>query len=37
MRYTAEIIGLPAMQDSVLNAMACVISKTLELPADRVM
>ncbi|MGL5266208.1 MAG: hypothetical protein ACRC9E_08230 [Plesiomonas shigelloides] len=37
MRYTAEILGFQAMQDSVLNAMACVISKTLELPADRVM
>ncbi|KAB7671917.1 hypothetical protein [Plesiomonas shigelloides] len=34
---TAEIINTTDLQDSVLNAMACVIGQNLDLPAGRVM
>lgn len=34
---TAEIMNTTELQDSVLNAMACVIGQNLDLPAGRVM
>lgn len=33
---TAEIMNTTALQDSVLNAMACVIGQNIDLPAGRV-
>ncbi|MGL5728688.1 MAG: hypothetical protein ACRCYD_12670 [Plesiomonas sp.] len=34
---TAEIMNTTDLQDSVLDAMACVIGQNLDLPAGRVM
>lgn len=34
---TAEIMNTTVLQDSVLDAMACVIGQNLDLPAGRVM
>lgn len=33
---TAEIMNTTDLQDSVLNAMACVIGQNLDLPVGRV-